>query len=220
MISYYYPQMPTLISITQPLFSQLDKDEDTVAELKINGTHLVLKRFESSVHSPFPNVYEFWGRDGNKLKYNPSREVIQALDALKWEGDCEIDAELEHTKVHSRKHTIMIHNAMIWDGKLLTNKTLGQTRKIVESLFSGNGHLILMDAVERKDYMQLRNLNVYPSIQWKNGYQKIFDKYTPLEEVEGLVIKKLSALVKVGLHSCPEVKTMWKVRRPHKNYRF
>ena len=203
MISYYYPQMPTLISITQPLFSQLDKDEDTVAELKINGTHLILKRFEPIQFFPAKNIYEFWGRDGKKLKYNPSREVIQALDALKWEGDCEIDAELEDTKVHSRKHTIVIHDIIIWNGELLIDKTFAERREILESLFKwrvSECSTLLMTIVEKRDYGKLKNLTVYPSIQWKSNYQKIFDEYTPLEEVEGLVIKKLSALLKVGLH--------------------
>jgi hypothetical protein len=218
MLSYYYPQMPTLISITQPLFLQLDKDPDTVAELKINGTHLILKRFQPIQFFPAKNIYEFWGRDGKKLKYSPSSKILDALDKLKWEGDCEIDAELEHTKVHSRKHTIMLHDVIIWNGELLTNKTFAERRKILESLFKNR--VILMDVVDRKDYNQLKLLNVYPSIQWESGYKKIFDEYTPLEEVEGLVIKKLSAKLQVGLHDSPIVRHMWKVRRPHKNYRF
>lgn len=216
MISYFYPQVPTLISITQPLFSQLDKDEDTVAELKINGTHLILKRFAGDFVSE--RRYEFWGRDGKKLKYNPSREVTQELDALKWEGDCELDGELEHTKVHSRKHTVMLHDAIIWNGKILTDKTFAERRKILESLFKDR--VILMDVVEKRDYAKLKCLIVYPSIQWKTGYKKIFDEYTKLEEVEGLVIKKLGAKLKVGMHDCPIVSWMWKVRKPHKNYRF
>ncbi len=211
MLSYYYPQMPTLISITQPLFSQLDKDEDTVAELKINGTHLILKRFSN-------RIFEFWGRDGKKLKYNPSQEVLNSLNALKWEGDCELDAELEHTKVHSRKHTIVLHDVIVWNGELLVDKTFAERRKILESLF--RNMVILMEVVDRKNYEQLKKLNVYPSIQWRNGFKKIFDEYTPLKEVEGLVIKKLSALLKVGLNDSPIVRHMWKVRRPHKNYRF
>ena len=213
MISYYYPQMPTLISVTQPLFTQLDKDEDAVAELKINGTHLILKRFSEG-------YYEFWGRDGVQLKYKPSNELLEELNLLHWKGECELDCELEHTKVHSRKHTIVIHDVIIWDGKLLTNKTFAERRKLIlETLFFWR--LILMDAVEdKKDYLKLRNLRVYPSIQWKRGFRKIFDQYTPLEEVEGLVIKKLSAKLQVGLHDSPIVRSMFKVRRPHKNYRF
>jgi ATP-dependent DNA ligase len=211
MISYFYPQVPTLISVTQPLFSQLDKDADTVAELKINGTHLILKRFSSG-------SYEFWNRTGEKLQYRPSTEVLRNLDALKWEGDCELDGELEHTKVHSRKHTIMLHDVIIWNGELLTNKTFAERRKILESLF---GDMVnVMDVVEKRDYGKLKNLTVYPSIQWKRDYKKIYDEYIKFEEVEGLVVKKLSALLRVGTRDCPIVTSMFKVRRPHKNYRF
>jgi len=210
-ISYFYPQVPTLISVTQPLFAQLDKDADTVAELKINGTHLILKRF-SDRH------FEFWGRDGKKLKYNPSSKVLEALDRLEWEGDCELDGELEHTKVHSRKHTVMLHDVIIWNGEILTDKTFAERRKILESLFGGR--VILMSIVEKRDYEQLKNLIVYPSIQWKKDYKKIYDEYIKFEEVEGLVVKKLSALLRVGTRDCPIVTSMFKVRRPHKNYRF
>jgi len=216
MISYFYPQVPTLISVTQPLFSQLDKDADTVAELKINGTHLILKRFEGDFVSD--RRYEFWGRDGKKLKYNPSSKVLGALDRLEWEGDCELDGELEHTKVHSRKHTIMLHDVIIWNGELLTDKTFAERRKILESLF--DGRVILMDVVEKRDYVKLKNLTVYPAIQWKKGYKEVYDEYIKFDEVEGLVIKKLSALLKVGTRDCPIVTSMFKVRRPHKNYRF
>lgn len=210
MISYFYPQVPTLISVTQPLFSQLDKDEDTVAELKINGTHLILKRFSNG-------SYEFWNRTGEKLQYRPSAEVSRNLDDLKWEGDCELDGELEHTKVHSRKHTIMFHDVIIWNGELLTNKTFAERRKILESLFRD---VNVMDLVKKRDYEKLKNLTVYPAIQWIKDYKEIYEKYIKLEEVEGLVVKKLSAFLKVGTRDCPIVTSMFKVRRSHKNYRF
>jgi len=212
-ISYFYPQVPTLISVTQPLFSQLDKDADTVAELKINGTHLILKRFSNG-------SYEFWNRTGEKLQYRPSTEVLRSLNVLKWEGDCELDGELEHTKVHSRKHTIMLHDVIIWNGELLTNKTFSERRKILESLFEDITFVSVMDIVEKRDYKILKKLSVYPAIQWKKDYKKIYDEYIKFEEVEGLVIKKLSALLKVGTRDCPIVATMFKVRKPHKNYRF
>jgi ATP-dependent DNA ligase len=220
MIKYYYPQKPKLISIRQPLFSQLDLDKDTIAELKINGTHLILFRFSDG-------RYEFWNRHGEKLQYIPSKELIGKLNSLHWEGDCLLDGELEHTKVHIRKHTIMLHDIMIWDGVLLQNETFAERRKLLESMFylcinPSTLESMFPDTWKTGDYEKVREIkdNVYPSIQWNSGYQGLFDKYTKLEEVEGLVIKKLSAKLKVGMHDCPEVSTMFKVRRAHKNYRF
>jgi ATP-dependent DNA ligase len=114
----------------------------------------------------------------------------------------------------------MLHDVIIWNGKVLTDKTFAERRKILESLFRDITFVSVMDIVERRDYGMLKNLSVYPAIQWKKGYKKVYDEYIKFDEVEGLVIKKLSALLKVGTRDCPIVTSMFKVRRPHKNYRF
>ena len=75
----FYPQKPTLISIEQPLFENLDKDPNVVAEIKYNGTRLILQRFgyppkdwELDKLKPITERFEFWNREGSQLKYTPS----------------------------------------------------------------------------------------------------------------------------------------------------
>jgi hypothetical protein len=76
----YYPLQPRLISITQPLFSQLDRDKKVVAELKYNGDHLILKRLKTG-------KFEFWTRHGEPFKrYTPPPGLIRELNELSWQG--------------------------------------------------------------------------------------------------------------------------------------
>jgi ATP-dependent DNA ligase len=194
----FYPPKPTLISITQPLFSQLDKDARFVAELKYNGDRLILQRFEDG-------SFEFWNRHGEKLRrYDPSPIILQHLKNLKWEGYCVCDGELLHHKTKHIKHHAILFDVFIWNGQSLKLKPFVERRTYLERLFG----------VHDNDSW----VTIAP--QWKTNFKKVFDDFTKNEEIEGLVMKRLDAKLQLGTSSSPTVKYMFKVRKPGPTYRF
>lgn len=193
---YVFPPKPLLITRTQPLFQRLDDDKDVIAELKLNGTRLLLHRFADG-------HYEFWNRHHQQLKYHPSDILVEHLNKLNWKGDCQIDGELMHFKTINVKHTIVLFDVFIWDGKFLSTETLRERKHILDGLFTGH---VFSD--------------LKPSELFLHHFQRLYDEYTVRPEVEGLVMKRLSSKLQVGFSDSPVVAWMWKVRKPTKNYRF
>ncbi len=199
----FYPQKPTLISIDQPLFEKLDKDPNVIAEVKYNGTRLILQRFPVISLSPI-GEFEFWNREGSQLKYTPSDELLSNLRSLNWKGNCVLDGELLHTKVKSTKHHIVLFDVIIWNGEDVSSKPFSERRQILESAFKV---LSIFD-------------NLYPAPQWKTGFKTLYEMAIKTDYMEGLVMKRLDSKMVLGKSSSPVVATMWKVRKPTKNYRF
>lgn len=193
---YVFPPKPLLITRTQPLFQRLDDDKDVIAELKLNGTRLMLFRYADG-------RYEFWNRHKQKLTYHPSDELLSHLNKLHWEGDCLIDGELMHFKTTHIKHTIVLFDVFIWNGKYLGTETLRERKMILDKLFVG---------------LEFNDLK--PSALFLHHFQRLYDEYTVRPEVEGLVMKRLSSKLQVGFSDSPVVAWMWKVRKATKNYRF
>ena len=196
----FYPPKPTLISIDQPLFEKLDRDPNVIAELKYNGTRLVFQCFPLTSFSPI----EFWNREGSQLKYAPSKGLLSNLRSLNWKGYCVLDGELLHTKVKSTKHHIVFFDVIVWNGEEVTQKRFSERRKILEAAFQVDK---LFD-------------NLYPAPQWKTGFRLLYNEMIKIDYIEGLVMKRLDAKMVLGKSSSPVVATMWKVRKPTRNYRF
>ncbi len=202
----YFPPKPILISIDQPLFSELELREDVVAEPKYNGTRLILKRLAVG-------GYEFWNRDGEQLKYDPSHELVSQLGQIEWEGECVLDGELMHFKTKTIKHCIIIFDVFMWNGLPTTGFTFSQRRKLLEDKLGSN---------EARFFLRKNGVILAP--QWKGGpqaeFRKLYKELIQNDEIEGLVIKSLKAKVVLGRTASKEVPTMWKVRKPGPTYRF
>ncbi len=207
MTKKYFPPKPLLISIDQPLFSELELREDVVAEPKYNGTRLILKRFERT------EPYEFWNRHGEILKYQPSKELIEQLNLITWEGNCVLDAELLHFKTKKVKHSIMGFDVFEWDGLPTIGFTLSPRRKLLEDKVGENTARFIF-----------RENDILLAPQWVGGekgkFRQLYNELIQREEIEGLVLKSLKAKVVLGRSESPVVPTMWKVRKPGPTYRF
>jgi ATP-dependent DNA ligase len=203
----YYPEKPTLITLEQPLFKELELREDVVAEPKYNGTRLILKRYGSGPAFQASKGLEFWNRQGKIIKYSASKELLDQLDQIKWEGDCVLDGELLHFKTIKIKHTVVLFDILVWNGEQITNKPFSERRALLENV-----------STEIK-FSQ----NVLLAPQWKGGVANIFwgayNLLTKVDEIEGIVIKSLNKPHKLGRTESPVVKYNWKVRKPGPSYR-
>jgi ATP-dependent DNA ligase len=212
----FYPQKPLLISLDQPLFKELELRENVVAEPKYNGTRLILKRvlsladFVKGGYQSGSSVYEFWNRDGELLKYNPSKELLDQLDQIKWQGDCVLDGELLHFKTTKIKHTVVLFDALVWNKELIIEKPFSERR------------LLLQSVKERECFKELTK-NVFLAPQWKGGiageFLSVYNALIQCDEIEGIVIKSLSKPHKLGRKESPVVPYDWKVRKPGPSYR-
>jgi len=188
----YYPPKPTLITIDQSLFSELERDERFVAEPKYNGDRLILYKNTG---------FEFWSRHGAPLRrYQPSSGLIDHIKRLNWLGDCVCDGELIHFKTKTIKHCVVLFDMYEWHGKRIDHLKFLERRKRLEDLLSGSS---------------FTDLFIAP--QWLSGWRERFNQVTEKDEIEGLVMKRLDAKVILGRSSSPVVRYMFKVRKPGKS---
>lgn len=201
----YFPPKPSLISISQNLFSQLELDEDVVAELKYNGDRLILKRF--------PDRYEFWNRSGSQMKrYKPTKQLLDLLDLVPWKGNCVLDGELLHFKTKNVKNQIVVFDVYEWEGFPTTGFRFQKRRELLEEKFS-----VFSVGIDQTPHVLL-------APQWRGGvegrFKAVYDHVIGREEIEGLVLKSLSEKVELGHCESPIVHYMFKVRKPGPTYRF
>jgi len=193
---YFYPERPRLLHIEQPLFEQLSRDPNWVAEPKYNGSRLQLHLVNGA--------WQFWNRHEQPMAYTPSREVLDALAGLNLEGYWLFDGELRHKKTRGISHKIVLYDVFIRQGELLLGQPFGDRRSLLETLLHYRG-----------DY---HVLSLAP--QYEENFRQVFGLLTQEEEIEGLVIKNLQGQLQLGRSRGVESRWMWKVREPSGRYQF
>jgi ATP-dependent DNA ligase len=191
---YFYPEAPRLINIDQPLFDQLETDENTVAEPKKNGQRLQL-HFEH-------HGIEFWSRHGTPLVYTPSQEIVSLIKGLDLPGYCILDGELRHNKTIGVRHKIMFFDVLVWDSELLITKPFKYRRQLLLQVLQCDSEPICV------------------APQYKSDYRGIYENLIKDDENEGLVIKNLQGILRLGRKTAYESSWMWKVRKPSGRYRW
>ena len=111
-----------------------------------------------------------------------------------------INAELIHFKTKTIKHQILIHCIMAYKGQLLTGKTWGDSRHILENLTCYSQHLVL-------------------SPVWTSGFWDLFQTADG-KIIEGIILKDPSGKLQFSTQPIKGVSWMLKVRKPCKKYLF
>ena len=162
--TYFYPEKPVLISVDQALFQTLSENEDWVGEKKYNGIRLELHKIRNDFH--------FYGRHNDRLSYQPSDEMLDALKSINWpSGYCALDGELRHNKAIGVKHKIMFYDMFVWDNELQSHLKFGD---------------------RRQNILNIVNFDAEPlgcPYQYPNSFKDVYDSVITDDEIEGLVMK-------------------------------
>jgi ATP-dependent DNA ligase len=194
---YFYPAKPKLITLRQPLFQKLNSDPNFIAELKYNGDRLELITPDGG------KTFEWWNRHGSRFHFTPSKRLLETSASLRLKGICQLDGELIDHKTKDVKDTAMLFDVIVYNGQVLVNRTLEERKEILWDVFG---------KPEEVFDMPEEGVNMTP--QWPAGeFQDVYDLYTKVKWIEGLVMKDLKAKLIVGRTSCPVVTTMYKVRK-------
>ncbi|MFZ5452455.1 MAG: hypothetical protein ACOZF2_11395 [Thermodesulfobacteriota bacterium] len=193
---YFYPERPRLLHIEQPLFEQLSRDANWVAEPKYNGSRLQLHFIDGA--------WQFWNRHEQRMSYTPSQEVLEALASLSLSSYWLFDGELRHNKTKGVRHKIVFYDVFISADNLLTGIPFDYRRAILESLLA-----------YCSDY---NALSLAP--QFEGNFRQVFGELVQDEELEGLVIKNLHGQLQLGRGRAVDSNWMCKVRKPSGRYQF
>jgi len=104
-------------------------------------------------------------------------------------------------------HKFVIFDILCFNGDYLVGKTFEERINLLDTLY---------DNVEsEKDYLYNISTKSY-----RNGFKDFFDKYTPIDMIEGVVLKRANARLEVGASEQNNVKSQLKSRKATKNYKY
>ena len=101
---------------------------------------------------------------------------------------------------------------LVNDGDYLIGKTFEQRIKLLDEMFHKNEC--------EKDYLFGISDNVYRVKSYENNFNMLFDKLTPIDMCEGLVLKRKNARLEMGNTELNNTKSQIKARKPTLNYKF
>jgi ATP-dependent DNA ligase len=109
-------------------------------------------------------------------------------------------------------HKFVIFDILCYDGDYLVGKTFEERVNLLDTLY---------DKIQsEKDYLFSISTNVYRVKSYRNGFKEFFDKYTPIDMIEGVVLKRSNARLELGASEQNNVKSQLKSRKPTKNYKY
>lgn len=109
-------------------------------------------------------------------------------------------------------HKFVIFDILCYDGDYLVGKTFEERVNLLDVLYDKNE--------SGKEYLYSISTNVYRVKSYRNGFKDFFDKFTPIDMIEGVVLKRANARLEVGASDQNNVKSQIKCRKPTLNYKY
>ena len=109
-------------------------------------------------------------------------------------------------------HKFVIFDILVDDGDYLVGKTFEERIALLDSMFGQED--------SEKDYLYGISENVYRVKSYMNGFNMVYDRLTPIDMIEGLVMKRKNARLEMGNTELNNVKSQIKCRKETKNYKY
>lgn len=203
---YFYPEKPQLVLNDSRAMDDMSKDSNYIAELKYNGQRCELHMIDGKCH--------FWDRHGKALKYDKDplhekgrQDIIDILKSKFGKGYFIFDCELRHNKVTNIQNKMVIYDIHCYKNELLNRKPFWARRAILENYFDDS------DTDTVRLISQFKHTDDFRSI-FINACESNND------EIEGIVIKNLQGMLKLGRTSSADSQWMFKARKQTGRHRY
>ncbi len=109
-------------------------------------------------------------------------------------------------------HKFVIFDILVNDGDYLVGKTFEERITLLDTMFGQNEC--------EKNYLYGISENVYRVKSYQNQFNMLYDTLTPIDLIEGLVLKRKTARLEMGTSELNNVKSQIKCRKETKNYKY
>ena len=109
-------------------------------------------------------------------------------------------------------HKFVIFDILVDDGDYLVGKTFEERIALLDSMFGQED--------SEKDYLYAISENVYRVKSYLSGFNMLYDRLTPIDMIEGLVMKRKNARLEMGNTELNNVKSQIKCRKSTLNYKY
>lgn len=112
----------------------------------------------------------------------------------------------------SFNHKFVIFDILCYDSDYFVGKTFEERVHILDDLYDQKDC--------EKEYLFGISENVYRVKSYLTGFNELYSKLTPIDMIEGLVMKRRNARLEVGSSEMNNVKSQIKCRKATKNYKY
>lgn len=209
--SYIYPCRPANAISPDDLDSF---DNNTmVSQLKINGSNTLiftngndfrvmgrhkqlLSNFQISKDEIIETMYSPLKINGNWLVINGETLNKSKLD--------------ENNNIFNQK--FIIFDLLVFDSNYLVGQTFQERISLLDNMYGKKN--------SDKEYLYGISENIYRVKSNDSNFKSIFDRYTKVPFIEGLVLKRKNAKLEVSSGEKNNWRSQVKCRKPEKNYKF
>jgi len=109
-------------------------------------------------------------------------------------------------------HKLSIFDILVYDSDYLVGKTFLQRTNLLDEMYGTKD--------SDKPYLYGISDNIYRVKSYDKGFKSLYDNYTPIDMVEGVVLKRKNAKLELGTTEINNSKSQIKSRKGTKNYKF
>lgn len=109
-------------------------------------------------------------------------------------------------------HKLVIFDILVYNSDYLVGKTFQERINLLDELYGQND--------SEKSYLYSVSNNVYRVKSFESGFKSLYDQLTPIDMIEGLVLKRKNARLEIGNTENNNIKSQLKARKATKNYKF
>lgn len=109
-------------------------------------------------------------------------------------------------------HKLVIFDILVYNSYYLVGKTFQERINLLDELYGQND--------SEKSYLYSVSNNVYRVKSFESGFKSLYDQLTPIDMIEGLVLKRKNARLEIGNTENNNIKSQLKARKATKNYKF
>lgn len=206
--NFYYIYPPRPKNAIDPKHLNSWDDNSMICQIKTNGSNAVIFMDGKDCF-----VYN---RHGSRLTtFELQKEEILKLYSGK--GWMVLNAEyLNKSKKDERNasfnHKLILFDILVYNSEYLIGKTFSERVELMDILFGTKD--------SEKEFLFSVSENVYRVKSYQKDFKQIFDKFTTIDVVEGVVLKRKNARLELGSTESNNSKSQVKSRKKSKNYKF
>jgi hypothetical protein len=179
-----------------------------IAQPKLNGSNCVI--FTNGEKTIVMN------RHNQRLtNFNISDNEIK--DIYRGEGWMILNGEYMNKSKSDENNQVFNHKFVIFDilgfnSEYLVGKTFEERIQLLDSIYG--------QVDSEKEYLFKVTENIYRVKSYVGDFKSLYDKLTPIDMIEGLVMKRKNARLELGTSENNNTKSQLKCRKATKNYKY
>ena len=206
--NFYYIYPPRPKNAIDPKHLKTWDDNSMICQIKTNGSNAVIFLDGKDCY-----IYNRHGARLTNVEIN-REEILSLYSGTGWmviNGEY-LNKSKKDENNQTFNHKLIIFDILVYNSQYLVGKTFGERIELLDELFDTKD--------SEKEYLFGISQNVYRVKSYQKDFKQIFDKFTPIDVVEGVVLKRKNARLELGSTELNNSKSQLKSRKPTKNYKF